>query len=249
MRNQSPVKCLVLIVAMLAGAEAHAQVSPALPQDFERAHRGPALTVQGQGEVWVRPDRAYVQIGAESQAADAAQAQQNVARIMEKTITQIRKAGVPEEAIQTSGLQLYPVYSRTRPNDMAQETLVGYRASNMVRIRVDELDLLGRVIDAGTAAGANRLHGVNFDIKQELPHRTKALQIAVSQARAKAEALAQALGQPLGPVRHVAEESAAAGIPRAFGMERAMAVATPIQPGEMQVQASVTVVYDLLGKP
>jgi uncharacterized protein len=216
-----------------------------------RAELRPALTVQGEAEVWVRPDRASIQLGAEAQAAEAAVAQENVSRIVERAVKRIRDAGVPEEAIQTSGLQLFPVYSRPAPRpdrEVGGETVVGYRASNILRIRVDNISLIGDVVDAGMAAGANRVHGISFGLKDELPHRTKALQLAVREAQAKAEAIAQALGQPLGPIRHVAEE-AAPGMPRPFAMERAMAVATPVQPGEMQVQASVTVVFDLVSKP
>jgi uncharacterized protein len=229
-------------------AAAGALAQPVSPPEVPRAQSRPALTVHGQGEVSVRPDRALVQLGAEAQASEAVVAQQNVNRIMERAIKQIRNTGIPVEAIQTSGLQLFPVYGQQGPRgdrQAGQETLIGYRAANMLRIRVDDIDQAGQVIDAGMAAGANRLHGVSFDIKQELPHRTKALQLAVEEARAKAQAIARALGQPLGPVRHVAEEGGV-GIPRPFGMERAMAVATPVQPGELQVQASVTMVFDLV---
>jgi uncharacterized protein YggE len=206
----------------------------------------PTLTVNGQGEVSATPDRATVNLGAEAQGRDAASAQSQVNAIIQRALTQIRAVGIEERKIQTSGLQLFPIYENQRPGDEGQPKVVAYRASNTLQIQVDNLTLIGRVIDAGVAAGANRVENVSFALQNDLPSRNEALRLAVSEARTKAETLAAALGVTLVEITEANEGGVSVIPPRPFdGMAfaRSEMKATPVQPGELQVQASVTLRY------
>lgn len=218
-------------------------------QENREAHSGPrvsTLTVSGQGEVSAPPDHALVRLGAEVQAATAQAAQSQVNAIMTRALQKIRTLGIEERKVQTSGLQLFPVYDHSRDGEQATPRLIAYRASNTVQVDVDNLQLVGKVIDAGVAAGANRLEGISFGLRHDLPSRTQALQNAVARARTKAETLAAALGVNLQGIEEVREE----GVhqippPQPYGdmMMRAEAASTPVQPGEMQVQSSIIIRY------
>ncbi len=71
-----------------------------------------------------------------------------------------------------------------------------------------------------------------------------ALKQAVGNARDKAAVLANAAGAKLGDVVSITESSAPYPIP--YGVtEGAAGVATPISPGPVQIQVSVTVVWAL----
>lgn len=207
------------------------------------------LTVTGNGEVSAAPDLAVVRLGATAQAEEAAAAQVNVNDVMQRALAEIEKLGIPRRSIRTTGLTLAPVYSSQRSDRPVEPKVVAYRAANVIEVTVTDLKLVGKVIDAGLRAGANRLEGVSFSLEDDLPQRMKALEKAVQEARSKAKTMARALDVSLGPVREVSEGGVHILRQERFAANRAMmaadAVQTPVEPGEIRVQASVTIHYDL----
>lgn len=244
---------LFITAALMAPRSSQAQPgpgpapAPAPPAPPQRGERAPTLTVTGNGEAAGTPDRATVRLGAEAQGPDAMSAQNAVSTIMQKALQQIRAVGIEERRIQTSGLNLYPIYSQMKPGDEQPQRITGYRASNSVQIVVNDLKLVGRVIDAGINAGANQMQGISFDLENDLPQRTEALKQAVQEARTKAEAIAGALGVRLQGIDEVSEGGVNVMPPQPMYansmMRTAMAVATPVQPGELRVHAAVTIRY------
>ena len=207
------------------------------------------LTVTGNGEVNAAPDHAIVRLGATAQAEEAAMAQNSVNDVMQKALSQIEKVGIPRRSIRTSGLTLAPIYAPQRPDRAVEPKIVAYRAGNVIEVTVDDIKLVGKVIDAGLSAGANRLEGVSFGLRDDLPHRATALERAVQEAQAKARTIARSLDVPLGSVREVTEGGVQIFPQERFAAGRAMmaadAVQTPVEPGEVRVQASVTIHYDI----
>jgi uncharacterized protein len=210
----------------------------------------PVLSVAGSGQARVTPDVANVRLGVLAQAETARAAQDQVNRTAAAILEAVRKQGIPQEQIQTSELNLNPVYSQGRPDGQLQEPkIVGYQASNVVSIRLEDLNKVGPVVDAGLAAGANRLDGVYFGLKNEGPARAAALTAAVGEARTKAEALARALKVRLVEILEVTEGGVAVYTPTfqkagrmAMAMESSMAD-TPVSSGQVSVDASVTLRY------
>lgn len=206
------------------------------------------LTVSGHGEVNAKPDKAIIRLGVEGQADAATAAQQAVNTAMQKVLTGVKKAGIQERNIQTSGLNLSPIYASPKPGQESEPPrVVGYRASNTIQIDVTDLQTVGQVIDAAMAGGANRLEGVSFGLENDIKYRTQALRLAAEEAKAKAETLAGALAVKLASVRNVSQ--VAVNVPRplyAFaGVEKAAMAPTPVEAGEMKVEASITVEYQI----
>lgn len=211
----------------------------------------PTITVSGSGEVRADPDEANVRLGVEAQHEDAARAQDEASRIAGAILDAVAELGVPEEAVQTSRLVLHPVYDQgPRPQSRPREPeIVGYRASNVVSVRLEDLTKVGPVIDAAVDAGANRVEGVDFQLQDDLEARQEALRKAVEDARAKAQAMAAALGVELGQVLDAQEGGVHIAVPR-FGGVRAEAMEmsvrsadTPVAAGEITVSANVTLRY------
>lgn len=209
----------------------------------------PVLTVSAQGDARVTPDEATVRLGVFTQAPTAREAQDQVSRTASAILEAVRRLGIPAERIQTSDLNLGPVYGQGRPgNEPEEPKIIGYQASNVVSIQVEQLDKVGPVIDAGLGAGANRLDGVMFGLRNDRQARAEALTQAVEAARSKAEALARALKVRLVRILEVAEGGISVSPPpflkgRMAAME-SMAD-TPVSPGQVGVAATVTIRWEI----
>ena len=210
----------------------------------------PSLVVTGNAEVSATPDRALVSLGTVVEAKTALDAQKQIAQVMQRVIKDIKAQGIPEEKIRTVGLSLNPVYAQPAPKagqPPEAPRIVGYQASNTVRVQVDDIERTGAVIDAGIGAGANQVNSLSFDLRDDLTLRKQALQLAAQEARAKAEAIASALNLQLGEVIEVSEEGGQPPHPAERRFAVSAAADTPVQPGQVQVSAGVNVRFRLAG--
>jgi uncharacterized protein len=253
-RNRSRIAAVAALAAAAAGAgTAAAQEARTI---LERTLT-PVISVSGTGHVRQVPDEATVRLGVTAQAETAREAQAEASAVANRILQAVTALGVEDEAIQTSRLMLDPVYSQPGPEERRgdrpyEPRIVGYRASNVVSVRLDDLARVGPVIDAAVGAGANEVQGVDFRLRNDAPARQQAVRRAVEDARGTAQAMAAALGVTLGPVLEAREGGAQVVFPqmdvRAYRQE-AMAIAappTPVAPGEVEVTARVEVTYRIV---
>ncbi|MDP5308266.1 SIMPL domain-containing protein [Paracoccus spongiarum] len=211
------------------------------------AHRAGRLSVTGQGESRIAPDIATVQLGVTTQAETAAEAMRQNATQQTAVIDALTGAGVAESDIQTSGLSLNPMvdYGEGRA-----PRVTGYQASNVVAVRVTEIDRLGVVLDAIVAAGANEINGISFAREDRKAAEDDARRAAVEDAAHKAGVLAEAAGLRLGPILTLRDGQLAEGPRPMARMAAEMGAApdaVPVQPGELSMSTSVQIDYALLG--
>ena len=204
------------------------------------ANRPASVEAQADAVVQVKPDLAKLDVGVVTQAATAQAAASQNASQLEATLTKLRAALGAAGEIRTQGYSLQPNYQY--PRGGGQPSIDGYTASNTVEVTTTDLAALGKLIDTATAGGANRVQGVQFLVKNQAPARAEALRQAVREARANAEAMAEAMGMKLGRVLEV-QQGAPAPIRPLVREAAALAVAapTPVQPGTVEVRATVTV--------
>jgi uncharacterized protein len=233
---------LLLSVVAAAPTAAHEETVP---------QAASVLTVSGNGESRAAPDEATVRLGVSVQAPTAREAQDQVNRTAGAILEAVRKLGIPAERIQTSELNLGPVYGQdNRPgSEIREPKIVGYQASNVVSVQVEQLDKVGPVIDAGLGAGANRLEGVMFGLRDDRKARADALTHAVEEARGKADALARALKVRLVRILEVAEGGISVSPPPfvrgRMTMESAAMADTPVSAGQVGVSAGVTIRWEI----
>ncbi len=207
------------------------------------------LTVSATAEVEREPDQATLSLAVETEGETAAVAAQRNAEAMEAVVAAIRGAGIARDRIRTQGYQLHPVYARATREDV-EPRITGYRALNTVRVEIDSIARVGRVIDAAIGAGANRVSGLVFGLRDYESAQREALQRAVEMARVEAEVIASAAGERLGPPLSIHSGGVARPVSgpmydmRAMAVE-AMAAPTPVEGGTLTVMASVTIVYRL----
>jgi uncharacterized protein len=210
--------------------------------------RTPYVRGTGESVIDTQPDRATISIGVITQAATAEAAAGQNAKQTSAVLERMKKEIGGKGQLRTTGYSVNPNYSYPNPPSSAPPKIVGYNASNTVEVRLDDITLVGRVIDAATSSGANNIHGINFELKDEQSVRRQALGEAAKNARAAAETLAAALG-----VKVVRVLSADTGEPVIVQPMRRMAMAqmaearapTPVEPGTIQVRATVVVTLEV----
>jgi uncharacterized protein YggE len=216
---------------------AQAPPSPApggMPMARERT-----IVVTGEGSVDATPDRATVALSVIVQRPTAREAQQQSAATMAQVVRAIVAAGIPQTAIRTSTVSLYPQH---RPEAGGAGPIVGYQAVNRVVVTVDDISKVGQTIDAGVGAGADGVDSLTWSLRDATPARAQALRIAVQNAQATANAIASAAA--VGNIRLVRiEQTSAVAYPRPAVMGPAAAAATPVLPGTMPVDVQVRAVY------
>ena len=237
------VAVAAIVSGVVSGAIGQEQSQPARPP-MMRAPEPPSITVVGSGTAAARPDTAEVSAGVVTQAATAAQALAQNNAAMEKVIKAATAAGIAEKDVQTTNVSVVPQRRQGRQEPQPPD-IIGYEVSNQVRIKVRDLTVLGRLLDALVGQGANALGGISFSVGEPAPVLDQARTNAMADARRKAEVYARAAGATLGPLLSIRE--GAAPIPRFGGeMPRMMAASpVPVAPGEQEFQASITVTYAL----
>jgi uncharacterized protein YggE len=192
-------------------------------------------------------------LGIVRQATTAQAAQEQVNAVAKEILNAIGRVGINAKEIQTARLVLTPVYAPRSPESRDAPRIVAYNASNTVAVRVENLSLVGPVIDAGLKAGANQLDGVQFGLRNDLPAREQALKEAVAEARSKAQVMAAALNVGLIEVLEVTEGGVSlypvAESAQFAGRTMALAADTPVSPGQLEVRANVTIRYRIAPKP
>jgi len=224
---------LLLVFAPAARADSSAN-SPAMR----------TIEVDGTGETRTSPDTADLDLAIDTQAKTAEEAANRNAALAAKVIDALKSKLGDKGKITTAGYSLNPEYDQRASE---KPRIIGYNAQNTVTVHTGALDLVGALIDAAIAAGANRVNALNFSVKDDTKARTEAIAIATRDARAQAEALASALGVKLGMILKATTVSQARPIPVRMGPAMAMSasVATPVEPGEVTVSATVSLTFEI----
>jgi uncharacterized protein len=200
------------------------------------------VTVLGDGRVLVQPDVANVSLGVEATAPTQEAAQADAATRMQAVVDTLVAQGVAREDIRTNRLSAHPVYDQ-----QDRSVIRGYQASNSVRAKLRNLDQVGAIVDAVTAAGANRVDGISFAVDQIEVPKGQARGLAMQNARAKADQLASLAGLRVVSVKSIQESDPSSNPPRpqparadSFGTA---AAPPPVEPGTQEVGTQVTVTY------
>jgi len=235
--------------ALLATASVVAMAqTPAAPPAADSMFRATTLNLAAFGEVRVQPDMATITIGVQTDGKTAAEAMEKNAAQMNGVIAALRRAGIGEREIQTSGLNLNPqyVYQENQP-----PRLNGYQASNQVGVRVLELARLGPAIDAVVASGANQINGISFGLRDPAVAENRARRDAVQALEAKARLYAEATQHRVGRLVTLSEGGGYSPPPpqpmvMAMARDSFASKGTPTSGGELAVRIDVTGLYELV---
>ncbi len=232
---------LLVLLGFPVAVQAHDETKPDTP----------TLTVSETGIVAHAPDTAFVTFGLETAGKSLAETQKRNNATMTKVMDRLGDLQIDRERIQTSSFSVSPHYRPTpnRPTDAppAPPEIIGYIVGNMVTVEIRALDRVGTVIEEVLKAGANSFHGLHWRLRDEQSVRLNALKQAAAKGREKAAVLGEALHVKL--VRIVSVNEGGRMMRPAAPMARmameASAADVPISPGELKVEATVTLVYEI----
>jgi uncharacterized protein YggE len=238
------LQCLALL-ALCAAAAAPLAADPAAAVPAPLS----SIRVSGDARVSAKPDRVQIDLGVQTVAVQSQQAAAGNAKQLDAVLAAVKSAAGPTGQLRTVSYSLSPNY-QYHPNG-GEPTITGYTAVNVVEVTLDDLGRMGDVIDAATRAGANRVQGIQFTLRDQDAVRAEALRQAAQRAHAEAEVLAAALNLKILRVLTV-EESSPQVVPVRMFKPAARAVAggaveapTPVESGTLDVSAQVVLLVEV----
>ncbi|MBP8164634.1 MAG: SIMPL domain-containing protein, partial [Anaerolineales bacterium] len=204
------------------------------------------MNVNGLGATYLTPDIAYIYIGVHNEGATASEAVEANKSQTNAVIAALKKAGVDDKDLRTTNFSIYPS-QQYGPDGTITGTV--YMVDNTVYVTVRDLDGLGNLLDDAITAGANSINSIQFDVADKTEAVKEARALAVKDAQAQAEELANAAGITLGEIQNISyyDINPMPLYDMGKGGGGAMEASAPvsIQPGQLTVSVSVSIVYSI----
>jgi uncharacterized protein len=208
------------------------------------------IMVTGEGDVMATPDIFNLSLGVQAEETTVEQAQAEAVAAMNKVIDTLKSNGIDDNDIQTQNFSISPV---TKWDQNRQESVTtGYQVSNMVIVKVRDIDKAGEIIDAVALAGGDlvRVNSMGFSIDDPSEDYDMAREEAMADAFAKAQQLARLANVTLGKPTFISEQVQYTPpiIYRDFSETASApsAAQTPISAGELEINASVQITYAIV---
>lgn len=203
------------------------------PQPIQR------MTVIGNGSVKAAPNFAEIKISVISEGKNLQPLQQQNALIMTQIIEALLALNIPRENIQTVVYSIQPQYDFVD----GKQQFRGYEIINTINVKIMDLALAGTVMDTAITNGANRISGLSFGIDNEEQYYKLALQYALDDALDKSHTISKTLRLSHLPIPiEIVEETVSQPVPM-YRLATFQQATTPIEPGQMVIQASVRVTF------
>lgn len=234
---------VLIICAVIFGAtQRYGPMDVAVAADEQKDR---AITVVGSAERLSMPTMAYLDIGVVTQGENLKTVQEENAQKVANVLSAVKEMGIAEEDIQTSGFHVAPQY-----DNEPQASITGYTITHSVTVILRDINQVGEVFDEAVAQGANYAGSIRLDLDQKAKEGLyeEALREAIDEGEGKAKAIADHIGVHISSPTQVLESETQGDSPVVF-QEHAMRAdatqGTGIEPGEMAVRASVTLVYQM----
>lgn len=242
MRRAGKVLFSLLMIAFVAGLAGTANA-----QRIEERYS--TITVVGEATASAAPDKATVRFGVVTRDDDPEEARRLNAEAAREAMNAVREIIQDDARIRLESLRLQP--AREWEPEERRYVDLGFEAVRDVVVDVRNLDQLPTVVARVVQAGANRLHGVTYELQDQDEVRNLALERALENATEKATLMTAALGTDLGRVLRITEHGSTMPVPLMRGaMMESYAVAKDAAPepeayapGEIEVRATVEVVF------
>ena len=133
-----------------------------------------------------------------------------------------------------------------------QKEIIEYKVSNTINVKIRNIGKTGSIVDDVVSSGGDliRINGISFSVDDPTPYYKIAREKAVLYAMEKAKQISQLSGSSLGKIIYVSESNSYYVSPISNYARADMSMgmgssATSISSGELELQVSVEMVYEL----
>lgn len=206
------------------------------------------ITVSSSKSVSAVPDMAEIDVNIRTYADSADKAQKDLAEKTNNFVAKLKENSIDEKSITTEAYNVWPDYDYSNGVD----EIVGYEGSVSINIKDQKVEDVGTLINLCTENGADSVDGLRYSCSNYDEVYAKALADAVKSAKEKASIIAEAEGRKVGDAIEIIE-----GVQNTYyqyknvdsfmmndSIEEAKAV--DIMPGEADIDADVTVSFEIL---
>lgn len=205
------------------------------PNNISNEHNIMILT--GKGEVTAVPNIAVLRLGVQTTGDNLSAIQEENARLSQAVLQTLQQMNITD--IKTFQYEINRLYDFVDGNRVDR----GFSVRNIFEIRTSNMDSVGQIIDASVAQGANVVDLISFEVSDADAYYLEALNLAVYNAFLKAQSITGNLGIILDPIPRKITENSASPAPLRNTFSREATFVTPIEPGNLQIEALVTVEF------
>ncbi|TAK57188.1 DUF541 domain-containing protein [Patescibacteria group bacterium] len=215
------------------------------------------ITVNGESEVFAVPDIATFTYTVNELAKTVPAAQKVATEKANKAVEFLKKSGVAEKDIQTTGYNISPQYDYlSAPCTQygcpgGKSVFKGYEVSQTVAVKVRKIEDAGTILAGIGELNVTNLSGLQFTVDKENEFVAEARKKAINEAKTKAKILADDLGVSI--VR-VVSFSEGGDFPRPYYSKALMMDAAvggmgggapEISTGENKITSQVSITYEI----
>jgi uncharacterized protein YggE len=208
---------------------------PAAAQEFNL--EAGSLSVTGEATAHAPNTTAVVDFGVQSRAATPGEAVAMNNKMLTKAFKELKELEIDDADIQTSNINLSEWYDR----DLERNN--GFELSNIVRVQVQELDVLGDLLTQITDAGVNWIRFSHMAPAKDAINESDLRKKAAKNARKKAELYAESLSLDIVGILSVSEPGRTSYPAKMRSMAKIESDSMPVSGGESSVTSRVNVTY------
>lgn len=205
------------------------------------------VSFSGEGKVTAKPDIAIISASIVTQAVDSKTAQDANSTKSNAADSFLKKQGIADKDIKTSGYNVTPQYKY--PPYGGQATITSYQVTQSYEIKVRDLTKISAVLSGLVSAGANQVNNLGLQIENPDALKSQARQLAIDNAKIKAAELEKQVGISLGKIVNFVEGSNGYPVPMYYdskvGGLGGGGPAPTISTGENEVTVNVTITYQI----
>lgn len=218
------------------------------------------IKVTGKGNLSVRPDTTRITLTLEGKYQEYKEALERSSKDTKLLGELLTGFGFERTDLKTLSFNVDTEYESYREDDVYKQRFAGYRYTHMMKIEFpSDNERLGKVLYALANSPVDPQFQISYTVKDPETVKNELLGKAVTDAKEKAAVLAQAAGLSLGEIQNIDyswgkidfEVRPVDRMVRANGMlgarmEKAMAYDMNIEPDDIEVSDTVTVLWEIL---
>ena len=216
-------------------------------QEYNTAATTNTVSFSGQGKVLAKPDVAIVDLSIVTEAASSKTAQDDNSAKSKAVTAFLKKQGIDDRDIATTGYNIYPQY--TYPSN-EKPAISGYQVNQTIQVKVGDLTKIDDVLAGIVSVGVNQINQLQLTIDDPEKLKDQAREQAIKDAQAKAATLQHQLGIRLGRIVNFTEGTEGVPVPvyiktDAYGRGGGAPIAPEIPVGENEIAVLVTITYQI----